>query len=72
VASNIVKFSANSVSWGSAVFTTAGGLIYDSTAAGGAPYPAVVTVYFGQSYVVTGGTFTINWSPTGIMSIAGG
>ncbi len=60
-----IKFTAASVSWTSASFTTHGGLLYLSNMSN----RAFQVRCFGADYTVQDGTFTITWHANGIWSI---
>jgi hypothetical protein len=66
-ASNKGKFDADDVSWTSATFSAYFALLYDDTTA--TKYP-IACIDFGGVQTVTGGTFTIQWSANGILTIS--
>jgi hypothetical protein len=61
------KFDADDVSWTSATFSAYFALLYDDTTA--TKYP-IACIDFGGVQTVTGGTFTIQWSANGIITIS--
>ena len=66
-ASNKGTFDADDVNWTSATFSAYFALIYDDTTA--TKYP-IACIDFGGVQTVTGGTFTIQWAATGIITIS--
>lgn len=66
-ASNKGKFDADDVAWTSATFSAYFALLYDDTTA--TKYP-IACIDFGGVQTVTGGTFTIQWSANGILTIS--
>ena len=59
-------WDADDVAWTDATFTAYNAVIYDSTNTNS----LIATIGFGAKSVVAG-TFTIQWDPTGIITIAG-
>ena len=66
VASNTATFDADDVSWTSASFTCYHAVIYDTTNISS----LMVSIDFGGAQTVTSGTFTVEWSANGIISLA--
>jgi hypothetical protein len=66
-ASNKGKFDADDVAWTTATFSAYFALLYDDTTA--TKYP-IACIDFGGVQTVTGGTFTIQWSASGIISVS--
>lgn len=60
-----IKFTADTVSWTSASFTTHGGLLYLSSMSS----RALQVRCFGQDYTVQDGTFSVVWHANGIWSL---
>jgi len=59
-------FDADDVSWTSATLTTYHTVLYNASNADS----LMCTIDFGGAQSVTGGTFTIEWNPAGIISLA--
>jgi len=66
-ASNKGKFDADDVAWTSATFSAYYCMIFDDSTA--TKYP-IACIDFGGVQTVTGGTFTIQWSANGILTIS--
>jgi hypothetical protein len=66
---NTIKFDADDAAWTTASFTAAYGIIYDSTPGTSATNPLMWLIDFGGSQTVTAGTFTIQFSASGIATI---
>lgn len=67
VSGGIVMWDADDVSWATATFSNAYGcLIYADALTTPVADQAILAVYFGGAYQVTAGTFTIQWSASGI------
>lgn len=64
---NCATFDAADVSWAGATFTAYFAAIYDSTIGGN---PLVACIDFGGAKIVTSGTFTIQWSTSGIIRLS--
>lgn len=60
------KFDADDVAWTSATFTAYHAVIYDSTAGN----DLIASIDFGGAKAVAAGTFTIQWSASGIITLA--
>ncbi|MBI4092282.1 MAG: hypothetical protein HY427_03715 [Candidatus Levybacteria bacterium] len=61
------KWDANDISWTTATFTVAHGVIYDDTHA---TNDLIASIDFGGNQTVTTGTFTIQWHADGIITLA--
>jgi hypothetical protein len=61
------KFDADDVSFNSSTFSAYFALLYDDTTA--TKYP-IACIDFGGVQTVTGGTFTIQWSNSGIITVS--
>ncbi len=66
VAANTATFDADDVDWTSATFSCYHCVIYDTTNTNS----LIVSIDFGGVQSVTSGTFTIEWSANGIVSLA--
>lgn len=66
---NTIKFDADDVSWTTATFSAAYGIIYDSTPGTAATNPLLWLVDFGGTQTVTAGTFSIVFNAAGIYTI---
>ena len=66
-ASNKGVFDADDVAWTTATFSAYFALLYDDTTA--TKYP-IACIDFGSVQTVTGGTFTIQWSASGIITVS--
>jgi len=65
-----LMFDANDLSWTTATFSAARGLvIYDTTLALPTANPVLCLVNFGADFGVTAGTFTVQFSSSGIWTI---
>lgn len=60
-------FDADDVSWTTATFTARFALLYDDTLVGN---DIIGSIDFGSDKSVTAGTFTIQWSANGIVTLA--
>lgn len=70
VSSGTLVYDGDDTSWTSSTFSSVrGGLLYDDTITTPVADPAVMAVTFGADYAVTAGTFTIQWSASGIFTI---
>lgn len=66
-ASGFLTFDAADEAWTTATFSAVrGGILYDDTLASD---PLIMAVTFGSDFAVTAGTFTIQWSASGIWRI---
>ena len=63
---NCAMFDGNDVSWTSATFTAYYAAIYDATVSNN----LVACIDFGGAKVVSSGTFTIQWSASGILRLS--
>ena len=63
---NKAVFDAADTSWTSATFTCYHAVIFDDTATGD---PLICSIDFGGAHQVTAGTFSIQWSSSGIINI---
>lgn len=65
--SGIVMWDADDATWASSTFSGAyGALIYADALTTPVADQGILAVYFGASYAVTSGLFTIQWSANGI------
>lgn len=71
-ASNTLTLDAADVSWAASTITARYAVIYDATPATDATRPLVGYVDFGADVSSTAGTYSITWSPTGIVTITVG
>jgi hypothetical protein len=70
VAGGIEMWDAADISWSSATFSNAYGcLIYADALTTPVADQGIVAVYFGGAFQVTSGTFTIQWSASGILRV---
>lgn len=70
VAGGIVMWDAADTAWASATFSGAYGcLIYADAMTTPVADQAILAVYFGASYGVTAGTFTIQWDANGLLRV---
>jgi hypothetical protein len=63
---NLAKFDAADAEWTSATFTARYAVVYDDTVSGD---PLICCIDFGSDKTVTGGTFTIQWNSSGILTL---
>ena len=61
------KFDGDNVAWTTATFTAAHAVIYDTTNTSS----LVASIDFGGDKTVSAGTFTIQWSGNGILTLSG-
>lgn len=65
VAGGVLTFDAGDAQWTTATITARGGLVYDSTTSN----YGIVAVNFGADFSSVGGTFTVQWNASGILTI---
>lgn len=68
-ASNVVKFDADDASWAGASFTARAAIVYKSTGTASSS-PLIAYIDFGSNFTPQGGTFTITFSASGILTLS--
>lgn len=66
---NLGKWDGNDVTWTGATITARGAVVYRSSGSGSASDELVAYFDFGSDKTATNGTFTVQWSTSGIVNL---